>query len=176
METIPLFRAAHLYPHLELLRRIGAPVERGLIQAKLPVNLDHQPDTLLPLNRTLDFLTKMLYSEGVEDFELQAVHTLKVENLNAKIVTAINLALTLYAALDAFCKLVSYESNYTRFWIETDDTKAKLYTRFNASNNPRSIRHSEWNQIIVPIAIIRAFSELNWCSLAIALQSSFLIG
>ena len=176
METIPLFRAAHLYPHLELLREIGAPVEKELAQAKLPVNLGHQPDALLPLHRALDFLTKMLYSEGVGDFELRAVHTLKVEHLNSNIVSAILSAPTLYTALNAFCKLVSYESNYTCFRIETDETKAKLYTRFNASNNPRCIRHSEWNQIIAPIAIARAFAGQNWCPLEIGLQSTLPVG
>ena len=176
METIPLFRAAHLYPHLELLRKIGASVERGLVQAKLPVNVSNQPDALLPLNRALDFLTKMLYSEGVEDFELRAVHTLKVQNLNANIVAATELAPTLYTALNEFCRLVSYESNYTYYWIETDQTTAKLYTRFNASNNPRSIRHSEWNQIIAPIAIVRAFAGPDWCPLEIALQSNLPVG
>lgn len=192
METIPLFRAAHLYPHLELLRKIGAPVERGLSQAKLPVNLGHQPDTLLPLHRALDFLTAMLYSQGVDDFELRAVHTLKVENLNTNIITAMDLAPTLYSALNAFCNLVAYESNYTRFWIETDDnnaenkaenkadkksdSKAKLCTHFNASENPRSIRHSEWNQIMVPLAIVRAFVGPGWCPSEIGLQSSLPIG
>ena len=105
VDTLPLFRAAHLLPHLELLRMIGAPVENELKRAKLPVNIGDQFDILLPLHCALDFLTRMTYREAIEDFELQAVHNLKLEHLSSHLVEAIYLTPTLYSALKTFCEL-----------------------------------------------------------------------
>lgn len=176
MDKLLVFRAAHLFPHLELLRKIGSPLETELSRAKLPLNIGQEPDALLPLRRALDFLTSVIYREGIEDFELRAVHGLKVEQLGPQLVSEIRLSPTLNVALEKFCKFVVYESNYTHFWIESNSTHARLFTYFSASRNPRSIRHSEWNQIIAPIYVIREYAGPGWCPPEIGLQSNIPVG
>ena len=64
MSLVPCYRAEHLHPYLDLLRDIGAPVERGLRQAGLPTLIAAGDDIYLPLFPTLTFLNNMTRHRG----------------------------------------------------------------------------------------------------------------
>ena len=86
MDTIPVFRAAHLLPHIHYLRKLGAPVDRKLHQARLPSNIEENPNAYMPLIPALKFLTDISSSEGIEDFALRASEQMENGDLDQTLV------------------------------------------------------------------------------------------
>ena len=58
MDRIPVCRAAHLIPFTEVLRELGAPVERELACANLPTSIEDNPDAYVCLVLGLDFVAR----------------------------------------------------------------------------------------------------------------------
>lgn len=163
-------------PHIALLRGMGAPVDRGLRQARLPSQQDEQPELRLPLQGGLRFLGQMASSEGIEDLELRAVHHLTAHDLGAEFLRMVQTAPTLYAALKAFCRFSYREASYCDFWMVNGAAGVRLYTRFKATDDAKSIRQSEWSQLMTFIAIVRAFAGPDWSPRTMALQSDCPVG
>ncbi len=70
VKPIPVYRAAHLLPYISFLRAAGAPVERHLRQARLPVLLADEPGGEAALQLLGDPDMKIIdvaYATGYED-------------------------------------------------------------------------------------------------------------
>ncbi len=172
MEPIPIFRAAHLLPYLELLRKIGAPVERGLRQARLPTMLVDQPEAQLPLLPTLDFLTEMAYREGLDDLALRATTDFATEDLNPMLSSLIPSAPTLKAALEAFCSLARLEDAHLDIWIVGGESRVSICIRNRAPDDTHGTRHCELHAAMAVVATIRAFALPTWYPSVMAFRST----
>ena len=102
MDRVPHFRAAHLHPYLRLLDKLGAPVDKKLIETKLPGGLRDDPDAQLSLLRALDFLTLMAKKQGIDDIALRANEYFAITELSPEYVQQILLAPSLKVALESF--------------------------------------------------------------------------
>ena len=176
MEPIPIFRAAHLLPYLELLDGIGAPVERGLRHARLPIMLADQPEARLPLLPTLDFLTEMAHREGLDDLALRATTHFATENLNPMLRSLIPSAPTLKAALEAFCSLARLEDTHLDVWMGSGTSEVWICIRNRATEDTHGTRHCELHAAMAVMAIIRAFAGPSWCPSVIAFRSTLTPG
>ncbi len=162
MKPIPSFRAAHLMPYIDFLLEVGAPVERGLRRAKLPVLLREQPDAYLPQLPTLCFLKDMSRSEGIDDFGARALQGLSLKSFSEPLAIAVRRSPTLQSALDKFHELIHLEDNYVNVWITTAETTIKLHIVNSFAIEPRDLLYEEWNEIMVLIAIVRTFAGQTW--------------
>ncbi len=75
MQPIALARATHLLAYVELLRRIGTPVERELRRAKLPSLLPEIADRYIPAVQALNFLDLLLAQRRIAMGTAYAVWT-----------------------------------------------------------------------------------------------------
>ena len=162
MKPIPGFRAAHLMPYIDFLLEVGAPVERGLRHARLPVLLREQPDAYLPQHPTLSFLNEMSRSEGIEDFGVRVLQGLRMKDFSEPFAIAASRSPTLKTALDKFRELVHLEDNYLSFWITAAGTTARLHMVNSFPIEARDLQYEDWNEIMVLIAIVRTFAGQTW--------------
>jgi AraC-like DNA-binding protein len=66
MNAVPLVRASTVLPFVHFLNQIGAPTERLLRQSKLSISALDEPETLISLLGTLDFIEQAAHREGIE--------------------------------------------------------------------------------------------------------------
>lgn len=81
MDRIPVCRAAHLIPFIEVLRELGAPIDRELARAKLPTCLEDNPDAYVCLVLGLDFVARCERLEGLYDLGWLATQDMDISHL-----------------------------------------------------------------------------------------------
>jgi AraC-like DNA-binding protein len=162
MSAIPSYRSAHLLPYIDFLKKVGAPVETTLQQSHLPTLLTDEDDMFLPQKLTMDFLKKMSRSQGIDDLTLRAVSGIEITDLSQRYVTAAFQSPTLKIALEHFARLLPYEDNDLEFWINSKGSTARLCLRNHLLMDPESQRFEDWNEVLVVIAIVRAFAGADW--------------
>lgn len=162
MDPIPVYRAAHFLPYLELLKSVGAPVERDLRRARLPTYLSDQTDIYLPTIPTVAFLKAMSKREGIDDLGLRALLNLKMADLSDRIVASALGSPTLQAAFEHFCELAPLEDSSLRVWMSTDETSAQLCSATRCRLDAEGTLYDDWNLLLVLIAIVREFAGARW--------------
>jgi hypothetical protein len=68
--NIPFTRAASLLNFITFLNRVGAPTERYLRQARIPLSLLDDPENPVPLHFCYRFVEIVTRNEGLEDLGL----------------------------------------------------------------------------------------------------------
>ena len=176
MTPVPCYRAAHLHPYLEFFRRIGAPIERGLRQAGLPTMVADGVDIYLPQLPTIKFLTEMSRRECIDEMSLRALGGVRLSNLSEQFLASARSAPTLKVALESFRELVSLEDSYVNFWVSEGETTVKLCTSYGFPLDPRGVRIEDWSNLIVLLAIVRAFAGPSWQPKEMAFRSTIQLG
>ena len=162
MQAIPCYRAAHLLPYLDYLRARGAPVEQGLRQSRLPTLLDAEADIYLPQLPTIDFLKNMSSREDIDELPLRAHRGLKFTDLSDSFLAAARHSPTLKTALETFRRFVSFEDPHVDFWISYREPESRLCMFYRLPLDQQALYFEDWNEILVLIAIVRAFAGAAW--------------
>ena len=105
MQSIPSFRAAHLLPYAQFLRRVGTPVDRLLSRARLPTMFEDHLEAYLPLQPALRFLAMASHLEGIDELGLATTKDVRITDLNPVFVVAAQAAPTLNLALEHYCQM-----------------------------------------------------------------------
>lgn len=176
MDSIPIYRAAHLLPYLHYLRNIGVPVERGLRRAKLPTMLDDRSDVYLPLLPSLAFLKDMSNSEGVDELSLRAVQRMKITDFSERLIASLYRSPTLYAALESFRKLSHLEDPCILFLVSPGKRTVELSISYRFPLDAQSQRYEDWSNILTLLTIVRMFAGQTWYPNEIALRSNVPLG
>ena len=71
-ESIVLTRAEYIILYFQLLRQLGAPVDRELRRAQLPTLIEEIPDALVSMDLAYRFLARCAHSEGIDDIGFEA--------------------------------------------------------------------------------------------------------
>jgi len=172
MSLVPCYRAVHLRPYLDLLRDTGAPLERGLRLAGLPTLVAGGADIYLPQLPTLGFLKNMVGREGINELPLRALGKLQFSDLSEQFLARASCAPTLKATLESFRELVAVEDPHVEFWISYGETAVKLCMLNHFPLNAQDQYFEDWNELLVLMAIIRAFTEPSWQPKEMAFRSS----
>jgi len=64
-------------------------------------------------------------------------------DLNPSFLASARFQPNLYSTLRQFAQFGSAETNYADFWIDNEQSTARLLSAFSASNDPKDIRTSE---------------------------------
>lgn len=176
MQLIPSYRATHLFPYLDLLQGIGAPVDSGLRRAKLPTVLRDRPDHFLPQSPTVEFLDCMAKREGIDELSLRALYKMTLGNLSNEFFSIALRSPTLLCALERFRLMVGLEDSNVRVWISSGKDTVKLCIGNIIPMKGDKQAFEDWNQLMVLIAIVRAFTAPDWCPEEIALHTKCTIG
>ncbi len=155
-----------------MLEEIGAPVEQGLRQFKLPTQLDERPNAALPVGPTLDFLSTIARKEGISELGYRAVQRVSLADFDARVVNGVFHSPTLQAGLQSFCKLApAIEDTSLEFRIAAGDTACRISCTGHAPGHWPGLRHSEWGNVMALVAVVRAFAGSSWSPPEIAFAS-----
>jgi len=176
MSSIPCYRAEHLHPYLDLLRNTGAPLGRGLRQAGLPTLITAGDDIYLPLFPTLIFLNNLTRREGIDEAPLRALGQFEIADLGEQFLARVSCVPTLKAALESFRELVAVEDTKAAFGISYGETAVKLCMSANILLNAQDQYFDDWGDLLVMVAIVRAFAERAWQPPEMAFRSTIMPG
>lgn len=172
MDKISTCRAAYLIPFIDVLRDIGAPVERELAKAKLPTMIEETPDDLVSNILAMEFLDRTASREGVDDLGWHWVKRFSASDFSAELLAALQPLPTVKARLDCLSNLIALEDSDTRVGAIGFNGSAEIYCDAKSSETP-SDPISEWTQVTVLIEAVRSITGENWSPDEIRFKSDF---
>lgn len=120
MKVIPLVRASAVLPFVKFLNRIGAPTERYLKQAHLPISILDHSENLVSLTQSLAFGELVARKEGIENLGfIVGKKTLFSQLGNFGVLVC--QSLTLHDALCKLFKLHSTLNSGEKIWLTEDN-------------------------------------------------------
>ncbi len=171
MLSIPSFRATHLVPYAQFLRRVGTPVDRLLSRARLPTMFEDNLEAYLPLQPALRFLAMASHLEGIDELGLATIKDVRITDLNPVFVHAAQASPTLNLALEHYCRVGSLENTNVRFWLVYGPGHIRLCASLKAGGEPVGLRCAEWSQNMTLAAVVRAFAGQDWYPTEMAFTS-----
>lgn len=175
MQSIALARAIHVLAYVEVLRRIGAPVERELRRARLPMLLQEFADRYVPVLPAMNFLDSIARSEHLEDLGSLVTERSTFCRLRKDLQSSVRSAPTLYARLRRLGALVSAESTSLRLSMRMEGTRARLCLSLRDVPRVGGLQYSEWLHLDVLIDTIRGAIGPSWQPSEITFQAHFRI-
>jgi AraC-like DNA-binding protein len=156
----PVLRLAHLMAFTAFLRHIGAPVDRDLQRHKLPVLCD-DPNAFVPLARAWSFFETAARHEDPALGWLVGAHV-GDHSLNARLLRKLEVAPTLFQALQQLVQLASSEASHVRLGMHERQADVIFYTQYPGMRNVPGYNSSQSYQIGIIIDLIRHFLGRHW--------------
>ena len=173
MASIALARSVHLLAYVEVLRRIGSPVERELRRARLPTLLDEMPDSYVSAHAALGFLDSIARSEGLTELGLLATAQGTVRRLSPDLRESLRSAPTLRARLLHLGRLVALENTNLRLSITSEGAVSRLSLNMDGVRDIPGVEYSEWLQIATMIDTIQDAVGNAWSPSEITFRARF---
>ena len=169
MNPIPLIRASQIKPFSDFLDRVGAPIERLMRQARLPVFAVDEPDSLVSYYSLGKFLEIAASSEGIQDFGLCVAQESSIDDIGAFGEYLVS-SPTLYIALERLSKMVTAHSSGSCIWINEQDDDIWL-SRKGFKRMTSGQVHDEHYTLMVMVCIVRLAAGPRWWPSQVKLQA-----
>jgi len=114
--AIPLVRASAVLPFVKFLDQIGAPSERLLQQAKLPISVLNNAEALIPLYQSFVFAEQAARFEGIETLGILVGQQTSITQLG-RFGQLVCQSLTLYDLLCNIIQLVHTHNSGDHLWL-----------------------------------------------------------
>ena len=163
MTPIPLHRVATAMPFINYLHQAGAPVERELIRASLPVMAMDDPDCFIPSRNYWDFVANIADREGIKDLGFRVGLQAGADAADPGLAKRLRPMPTLHSALEKFCKIATTEISQAALWLEPaeNNTHRLHYQTSYGSEHPAYV-HFQWYGLMATLAAIRLFAGKRW--------------
>ncbi len=125
-DSIVLTRAEYAIVYIQLLRQIGAPVERELRRARLPVLIEEIPNALVSTDLTFRFLSRCARSEGIDDLGFEAGWNVSTDTFGDIMVSTLRAAPTPKSRLEVFSRLLSLEDTGARCEVHCEGETTRI--------------------------------------------------
>ena len=158
---IPYTRAASLLQFVGFLERMGAPTQRYLQQAHIPLSLLAHPENPIPLHLCYRFGEIAIHAEGIDDLGLQVAQETSLSDLG-NYGRILEQSLTIGEYMRTGINLFNQFSRGEHIWLETHgealrfyhavpkgavsaSAQGQLYVLMITINTLRSVIGSQWN-------------------------------
>ncbi|HEY9616845.1 MAG TPA: helix-turn-helix domain-containing protein [Microcoleaceae cyanobacterium] len=135
MNTIPLVRASVILPFVNFLNQIGAPTERLLQTAHIPICILDNPESLAPLNQAFAFAELAARSQGIENLGLLVGQRTYLSQLG-KFGAVVSHSLTLHDLIGKIIQLHNTLLTGEKIWFTEDGDHLWLHHQYTV---PRHI-------------------------------------
>jgi AraC-like DNA-binding protein len=157
---IPFTRAAPLINFIRFLNRIGAPTERYLRQARIPLSLLSDSESPLPLHLCYRFAEIVTRNEGLEDIGLLVANETSLESLG-KYGQILAHSLTVYDYLNTGINLLNLFNSGEHFRLEPHDDKLRFYHAVPRGSITAS-NQSQLFALMITINTLRGVAGSEW--------------
>ena len=173
MKPIPLHRTATVFPFINYLQHLGAPVERELHQAGLPIMALNQPNYFVPSLNYWNFVAKIAAREDIEDLGFLVGCRSGANAADPELTEQLVRLPTLRHALALFCDLATTEISRVVFWLETlDNSHHRLCYRPSFGSDHPAYAQLQWYGLTAAMGVIHLFTGNRWRPDRIGLGSS----
>ena len=170
--SLPLFaRAQYVLHFTDLLRQIGAPVDRELARAKLPTYLEEMPNAYISEDFAYRFLMRCSAQEGIDDLGFEAGWGFHLEDLGPEMLNAMKSKSTVKERIKTFNRFAQLEANSLQCMLVPEGNAVRVCIH-ELYPQDVDIRISEWQSIKIFIEIIRSGIGTDWLPSEISLRSS----
>ena len=107
---VPLLRVSHLRSFIRAMDMVGAPSERLLREARLPVLIQDEADLFVPERFVWNLSAQAARRAGMEDFGFHVARLSPIWNSEPAVIAAMVLMPTLRSGLQQFCRLAKHVS------------------------------------------------------------------
>ncbi len=173
MEDISVCRAAYLIPFIEVLRDIGAPIERELEVGKLPVQVEETPEDFISNVLAMEFLGRNERREGIDDLGWLWAQRFSASTFSDELTEALHPMPTVNARLDGLAKLIRLEDTDTRVGVIKSNGTTEVFCDGAPPEGLGGVSISEWTQVMVLIETVRSITGSNWSPVEIRFKSDF---
>ncbi|MGA9380922.1 MAG: helix-turn-helix domain-containing protein [Phormidium sp.] len=145
---------------IKFLDQIGAPTERFLKKAHLPVCGLDNPENLLPLNQCFAFAELAAHSEGIENLGAIVGYKTQLSQLGA-FGALVSQSLTLY---ELFGKLIQLHKTLVtgeQIWFTEDGNCLWLHHQFTVPDHIQTYQAQYFSNLVY-LNIIRLGAEYDW--------------
>ncbi|ESQ14636.1 MAG TPA: AraC family transcriptional regulator [Chromatiaceae bacterium] len=173
MEEVHVCRAAYLIPFIDILRDIGAPVERELERGCLPVMVEEAPEDLVSNTLAMDFLARNERREGIDDLGWLWTQRFSASSLSADLRGALSQLPTIHARLHGLSRLIRLEDSGAEVGVIKTNGRTEIFCDGAPPDGLDGIPISEWTQVSVVIEVIRTVAGKTWTPDEIRFRSDF---
>jgi len=170
MQPIPLVSGWNLQPFAEFLRGIGAPVERWLVEARIPPDGLVEPDRPVPLRHVLNFVDRAARAEGAESLGIDVGRQTAADGQGA-FGAALARCVTLYDRVQTSGRLLSRSNNCQSIWLERDGADVRIHSRIDYPHEPHRRHGDDFTLMVMLEAVARAAAP-GWKPQAIYLPGT----
>ena len=161
-------RLAHAAPFVKALERIGAPVDKGLRSARLPVE-SADADLVVPVHCIWGFAEFMARREGIEDLGLEASFEIEETFIAQSLMARVQSAPNLLGGLRQFSNHCHTESNRTAAGL-TQHKDTVRFWHLGAFDDHPGLTVMEVYFVMAQLALVRLFLGPRWQPPVIGLQ------
>jgi hypothetical protein len=163
LTPIPLHRVATAMPFINYLHQTGAPVERELMRANLPVQAMEDPDCFIPSRNYWTFIANVVKRKGMEDLGFRVGQQVGANAADPGLAKRLTRLATLHRALDKFCKIASAEITQVDLWLgPADKNTHQLHYRTSYDREHPACVQFQWYGLMAAVAAIQLFAGKHW--------------
>ena len=168
--TIPVSRRAHLNGYVHVLERIGAPVERGLEAARLPIEQTGD-DTVVTVQSIFDFVHHMSGREGIDNLGVEVGLAVRGRAAQGSLLGMVASAPSLLQGMRVFSAHARSESSHMAIGLEDRGDSVSLWHRGPLGHHPA---HDQMETYFVQalVGFVRAFLGPDWLPSTVGLEAS----
>ena len=123
---VPFTRACAMWPFVDFLDTIGAPTERFLQQAGIPVALLEQSEALVPLHLGYSFLEHAAYAEGIDNIGLVVAQQASAYDLGV-FGKRLREAITVQEFIQTVLRMIGTVTSGQQFWLTGEGSQVRVH-------------------------------------------------
>lgn len=163
MKAVPLIRVGMLLPIVSFLEQLGAPVERHVKRAGIPIAALANHEAFLPLHQAAVFADAASLAEGIPNLGFAAAPFVSVRTLGA-LGAVLRRSTTLHEVLRNFAALHGSYVSGGRVWLEHEPDRVWLRHTHDLRIQ-RGRRIAEQLSLVIGVQLLRAALGPTWCPL-----------
>jgi len=168
--SLHLTRAGGLFPLIEFLRSIGAPIPLMMRQARMRADLLDDPHALIPLRLVHRFIEVAAASQRIED--LGAVVAARTCAFDLPILgEQLRHTLNVYDYLQTGSRMIGDLTSGERFWLTLERTDVRFH-HFVPGATGAARCHEDIYALLVTIGMLRNFVGHEWTPAEVSLVTT----
>lgn len=160
--TPAIVRAAHLNVYLEVMRKIGLPVDAVLARSKLPAWIEQSPDEYVSVRLMLDFLARCGHELHLSELGFLGSENASFENFSLHLQHALLQAPTGYARMRVLMRFADREDSAAVLQMHPEADQVRMVCRMSGFENSPYLCLAEWLNVKAIISVIRSVAGPGW--------------
>lgn len=162
-------RIGMLLPYVDYLAKLGLPIERNLLNARLSPDLLQTPDALIPLNLAYRFVHAACHDEGIEHIGLELGRSVDLRQLG-KFGELLLSARNVNQYIDYGCRFAGMVTSSEHYWRVTEGDQVRFCFRSSGIAEPDK-RVSYVYTLLITINTLRKIAGQDWYPAEISLPA-----